>query len=1026
MVKILKNGNLIDFGEEQIPYTISKVKDETFNTCSIIVESQEKQPLDPSTMLLLDNEYWYVDRDKSIYKSNGNSIHNISLVDLSEILNDRFVEDCKFAQNTYTYKSGIDRLLKLANSTDISIKYPDIHFNEIEFQPTTYYKTDGNDEHEEFFIIKNKNEIKDDFDTFVYNVFGVYQIKIGNETITKNFTINLEHKSITPIYQYIIDGKPIDLIRMSAFDSIQLGMENHIGLHWGEQDIKVNYVRILEIKVGKSKIYSAMPTFQFQDYNLFNALNDIFKSLGYTPRLRYNNGLELYFYQLGENKNVIHDFNEIKDIEVTRESSRNANASTIISNCKNISGDEYVWFPSSMYGRPLYPENSGTSLSQDDIGIFTFNSNAKHVRKVRVFPKLLLYVGGEKVLSTYYDDNFFWASVNALSTKITKNSAIDIITKLCSMYENGNVFVDIEDGGIVKTYPSIVYTGAGLIQVDINYKLACLREKKKYDLLTHKYVFDSINLDEKEQSIYWEQGNDYIRGFDKEVFNSTTIFKSQGLGASVDIVADFSKDSVRIAAEYLPQEDIRIKTYNNSNYGITKQYNQSGKMIDYSATKKDLQNYINNMESRDVIVNALYNDKSMIYDVGDILYDSETNTKYIITNESIQVNGGNNYDVIYQLNENYIRRSEFISADSDIRDYDIPITNLVERQKTFKDKLEFSYTPKGYDSRINAETAMNVFIRSGYINVDGSAYVLSSQYDLMLLYCKYKNGKDEMFSLPVTILGSNNVNSKVFSLKIPDNYIIGWTSTTSYNAQNILEPIFSSFDISTIIDASGKVYTPIRYTDLDGEIQSMEILLVKSCKLQEMDYNLGTYNTNSTYLGRIYLNMPYVKLDSNLTPRDIYLNLKQNLNDIISIQINDLLKDRYETLSFSEEIEYVGSENIEITPKLTQNGNNELFYNKIEVCKKIRLYRKDKYTYIDKDTILDDDFYLEMELGSDNVSLNYFDDQPEISITFDSSQAFRNYNIAIVDENNDLMIALNNNDFNDGNNIKFYLNGYKY
>ena len=1026
MVQILKNGSLLDFGEEQIPYDISIVRDDTLSTCKIIVESDSNEPLEPATLLFLNDEYWYVDSDKCTYRANKKSTHIINLVDITQILNDRFVEDCKFSQNRYTYENGIERLLKLSNSKDISIDYNYGLQKNIDLD-VRYFSKSEEDNEKSIEIYKNENISEDDTYFISGDFFSKDVYYDGSANLhTGNYNIRIKNNSSVSIYSFNQNETTTPIIELKFTKGVlTANFKNVKTLHYPIFTITPVSITINKMYIVNNNMNHTMPTFQFQDTNLYNALESICLSFGTKPRIKYENGFKLTFEKIGAT-DVIHKFSEIEDIEVIKEYSRNANANKVISNCKNISGDEYVWYPSRLYGKPLRPENNGQYLQQSDKGIFVLDANVKDIKKVRIFPYIEMFASGVKIFSGYFDELFFYNFKDAL----TKNGLTDTkatmytSTIIQNFYsEDGQgIYIDVLDGGDVAKFNTQAATN-DIFKIEGERKFCALREKKKYDLLTHKYVFDSFVLDEKEKSLYWEQNENYIKGFDGEViFTEYTIFRETT--KNIEVKAYFDLDKVRMSAYYLPQTDIRLETINDCNFEVSKQFNQSGKMIDYSYTKKDLRNYIDTMQSKDVIVTKLYTDKKDIYKAGDKLYDDENDILYIITNVSIKVLGANHYDVIYQLNENFVRRSEFISADSDIRDYNIPITNLVDRQKSFKDVLVFSYIRDKYESRLPVYAAMNVFVPCGRYYVDGKTDKvtnLQSAYDIAIIKCTYDDDTSYSFTLPTTIISSSKVNSKSITVKIPDNYIIGWNYYISYNLQNQLKPFFDGFGINGIIHASGKIYTPIRYTDLNGEIKDIDILLVKSCKISKYDYdNDRASNPN---LPSLYLTMPVGETEvSSGEYKNYYSLAKSSVEDVIHLNVKDLLKDKYETLSFTEDIEYKSDKNIELGTSLCQENNNELFYNRISNTRKLRLYDKSKYKYISNDTVLYDDYYEEIIL-TENV---YFDATGKINIDLGQEYDFSKYNVAILNNKGDLIMALNNYSKEQNQYVTLYLNGYKY
>lgn len=905
MAQILKNGVFVEFGQEQIPYTISKVKDETLDSCKIVLNNFEKKPLNPSTIMYLsDSDYWYVNRDKTISRSKGQVTHNIELVELTQIFNDRFVEDCSFGHSSYTLKEAMDRLFILSKTNDITIVYPD-------------------------------------------------------------------------------------------------GFENK----------RINQ-------------------FVFKDTSLFNACVSIFKSVGKYPRLKYipsnEKPITLIFDDLNANRDIVHNFSEIEDIEITRELSRNSNASTVISNIYNATSNEWLWYPNELFGKMLYPQNYGLTLNQGEEAEFLLPNGIKDLYRVRLFPKFKITttiqdVNGvglasktyetygnassfiddlEKTLKNYAEHTEF---INAQYKSTYLSNLNTIITELKKI-DSFSPYIDLFDGQIsyIKGYKD----GEQML-----YNEYSVLEKKRYDLLVHKYVFDSIIADKKEKTIYWEQGENYIKGFDQTVYlNVGNIFNYNILGKlgsgfpdglQVIISADVSKDDVRMSVNYLPIDDLKISVKNGTrDFEITKQFNQSSTMVDFGRATKDLQNYIDEMESKDIIINSIHTSYDSIYNVGTVLRDDEENIDYIITNSSINVNGNNLYSVIYQLNEEHTRRSEFVTADSDIRDYDIPLNNIVLRKKVFSNQIEFSYEDKGATNRKNS-AFKNLFVKTN---------TSTNSYTLAMFKMTYKDGSIEYYTTPITYYVSFNSNGAYLSVKIDDNYLIGQTKFTTYTYENTIKPILDKINIRDWFSMSQTTYTPIRYTDLDGEIKDIELILC-------IGDNLGENN-----LGIATMALPF----GNINVQDEYGNA-QSLYDAMQLSTNriylkmsNFLKDRYEKLHIGYGVYYRGDNDIEIGQDVVSSISNEALGEVRDDCF-VRLYDKNTYPYITEEIYNKIKNNYSIEPRIDNVALGL-----GVSITFSENIDLSKYNIVICNGGGSMLLALNNNKYGNTDKIQVYTYVYEY
>lgn len=907
MIQILKNEQLVDFGQEQLPYTISRVKDETLDSCKIVCNNFDINPLLPTTTLKLDNEYWYVDGDKTTRRGNKQTTHQIELIELTQLLNDRFLEDCKFAQDTYTLETAMTRILKLSNSEDLSVAIP--------------------------FSIKDK---------------------------------------------------------------------------------KINQ-------------------FEFKDTNLFNALVELFRSLGYYPRVKYNEIYEkpfvITFDTLDAQKDIVHNFSEIKDIEVVKELSRNNNASQVVSNIYNATPNEWSFFPDEYNGKLLYPVDYGTTLNQNDIGILKLPSKIKDVRSIYIYPKFKITIstlnykgdsGETRTFNLYGNRNTFmddiletlkdYANDTSFLSADTKQAYLDNVNTVYNLLNNRLNFIpyiSLQEGQFESFSGYDQQIGA------TEWGKFSFLEKKKYDLLSDQYVFDEYRISDKEAMIYWEQGGDYVRGFDKETYKSYAgIFEHVILGTgnysniydglSININADLSKNDVRVGISYLPMDDLKVSIKNSvKDYSIIKQYNQTSNMVDFGRATNDLQNYIDEMQSKDVIVRGIYTNKSKIFKVGTILRDDETNTDYVITKESIEVNGNNNYEVIYQLNEEYIRRSEFVAADSDIRDYKIPITNIVTRKKQFSMQIEFSYEDKGTENWDSGNLFNNLFSKTLFKDYT---------YTTALLKCVYKDGKVNYFTTPITPYISLNSSSAYFNVKIDDNYIIGQTRKSKYTAKDILET-YTSINLREWLDHSFDYYTPIRYTDLDGEIQDLEVILFKGDELGLN--NFGVVN-EAMPNGNIDVQ------DYRGQPQSLY-NAVSLSNGAIRLNITDFMKDRYEKIQIGYGVYYRGDNDIELDQDVVSAISNAGLGSVIEDCY-VKLYSKNNHPYINKKVYqyIKDSYDLKPNIKSVTLGTGCL---IELEEAIDLSQ----YNIVIcAGGTNEMLLALNNNNYGVNDKIQIYTYNYEY
>lgn len=1011
MVQILENGQWIDFGDEIIPYDYTRTLDETLDSAKIILYNEISTPLAPSTLLKLDDEVWYVNTDKTLQKSGGKIQHTIQLDELTQLLNDRYLGNVCNSPNTYSLGECIERLLTIANSNDIKVNYGEQEDKQEEFDLNklntsvgwitgsgSYAMSHGISEEKDYSVYEfpNYSLLLSDFHLYFSGTVAYKVDGEGYDNIYLDFNdieITKDRYSIGGLTFefYLKDNKlhfgfrrtPVSSNTSSTLYYICMGVDIH-SMYFTYKTYKIDIMQMSKL-------------FQFEDTNLFNSLSQVCKSINMFPRLKYNDGLELNFEYIGINYDHETSFSEIEDIEVIKELSRNSNANVVVSNAKNLCGNDYVWYPNSEYGKQLIPVNQGTSLKQDDIGIFYCNSNIKNVRSIKVFPQISVYrsiinTGGvfdseELVFKTYYDESFG----DRLKDELVKSMwvAEETASKVSQLYMSkcspGYVNIGEDGQGSYRFYKNTLEL---IAQGEI---LFYAKEKKQYDLLSHDYLFDKFKIDKVEETIYWEQGKNYIRGFDKHLYNNNKNYVFYDFGIRIDY--DFSKARVKLAVEYQPMIDTKVVKRNNSNNGITRQYNQSDKMIDLDSYNSDLTNYINNMESKDVIVNAYYENKDDILKPGYLMYDDTNDIKYVITNVSVTYFGNNNYDVIYQLNEEHIRRSEYISANSDIRDYNIPQTNTIKRTSTYMDDIEIDYNSGSKNGYASYQIVENNFFKQA---LSENGFAINSNSLIGIFRATYQDETSSYFTCNPVQLRSAENNSIIYSINIDDNAIIDWNKYNGgYTASGVIENIFS-LDLNNLYSLKNDalVYHPIRYTDVNGRIRDLQLYLYSEGEIRLYDYNNGTNR-----LRLLYENYP------NLTENFFITNISSVCKEYVSVTAPRFLKDKYETVCWNYQVNYTGVNGIELFNYIN---------NKIQSNCVVRLYDKSKYKYINRKTLLGED-YIETTISNNSLSGG------TIKFDIDTEENLQDYIIMVCTRNGENIMCLNNHPF-DTNHIKLNIN----
>lgn len=245
--------------------------------------------------------------------------------------------------------------------------------------------------------------------------------------------------------------------------------------------------------------------------------------------------------------------------------------------------------------------------------------------------------------------------------------------------------------------------------------------------------------------------------------------------------------------------------------------NQVDGQVSEDRISKYLNDYLSSMNKTDIIISKTVEKWSDIIDVGTRIIDNDKN--YIITNVSV-VNRGFEYDVIYQLNENHIRKNDSIIAPQNIRkDIEISYNGLTDRRSCFiqyyKLSLKDDIKTNNIKEFISKKCLYYAFLK-GY-------EIQSPQLAKLRIYNVYENGNGTKTLNYFDRLcnGSKSIinNTICFNLKYEDNAICG--------NKKELYPYVNPMSVNlATLKTSPKNQIPILYTDGFGEIKLFDMSLV--------------------------------------------------------------------------------------------------------------------------------------------------------------------------------------------------------
>ena len=279
-----------------------------------------------------------------------------------------------------------------------------------------------------------------------------------------------------------------------------------------------------------------------------------------------------------------------------------------------------------------------------------------------------------------------------------------------------------------------------------------------------------------------------------------------------------STDNVNIYAyyvEYNPLVTGRIEI--GEEYQV--QVNQVDSQINAIQYGEYLKNYLDSMNKSDITITKTVENYEEIYPTGTRVVSNDK--KYIITNLSVK-NRGVDYEVVYQLNENHIRRNDSIVAPQEIRkNIDIGIDATKERRSALVDVYKLSMTSFNDEQRnINKELVFSPLLNTYSSSNFPKIAILNIKSDLSAISSSAFGGQinttTQSIERACEIIRFYSANTMWFNLKYYDNAEAGKKKTFQYASivgGNAVEHVYGT----------PNQQIPVLYTDAFGEINQFDI-----------------------------------------------------------------------------------------------------------------------------------------------------------------------------------------------------------
>lgn len=708
----------------------------------------------------------------------------------------------------------------------------------------------------------------------------------------------------------------------------------------------------------------------FENYTLLSALREFLDGYNMVAKLgfdtNYNNANDTYtitvpylyiISKTGEYSNT-HDLDSFDDTRETKTMDKNSFGTIVVSNAENVISTEHKTFPSTGSIRLGSTKNlivEGTTLND---GVIRLPSKVYKGNWIKIiYPlKVTLSVSGSVTHTFTYTyertEISFQKMTDYFADKILTDTASQTIVNTFLSYFDNEIIkekcdlmssITLYDGNKLVPYYGANNDQEGETIIEKGDNVPYLAELFFSDT-AKPVVFTDKNtkgmLKDIKQGICWERGSNIISGFD--MFSG---------GAKLDVrytdygglkydgdrnIVNFTQSNIQILVsiagqrlkyvytgskslatqlskisfiiDYVPMTDLKVKVDNTREKRDIQLYNQNGKLTDNVALSKLINSYSKEISSDTITRYMQYYSFNDIPKVGDIVYKGNIN--YVINNVSL--------DFMQNENETYcieaeITMSKYVSTKSlltnpntNIRDYGIPQNFNVKRKQLYRDYYELAYQTFDSANQDTPYLATNNILSFGHsdnIKPEFIGVIKLGYEDLV------EGETNWYYQLETTTYMLDKMLYVV--LDFNDNNIIG------YGSQNV----FSGFDITRIFnDLTDTLNTPISYTNENGEVMSIDLLL---CNIEQITNIYDDYQENSgggSWDGSLYNYSVFI-------PSDIYNNALSNNQYLIRITEDYYNKDAIEVPVFEYTCQIDDSEDVLIGDNiLVQHSGYSYFY----------------------------------------------------------------------------------------------------
>lgn len=429
-------------------------------------------------------------------------------------------------------------------------------------------------------------------------------------------------------------------------------------------------------------------------------------------------------------------------------------------------------------------------------------------------------------------------------------------------------------------------------------RLTCrLQDRETAGGLAHEYTINTLKDENLENYCFEEQ--EYIILSDDSMQNMPEVFHYSEGDNFLYIRNYFFYNSRQCFWYYIEFEPLLKPRIQVGDLEYSTIYNQVDSQLDVFKYYKYLYRYLQSMGKSDLTIIKKHYHPDEMYEIGSLVYDEESDKKYMITGSSYQ---NLNFELlaVYQLNENHFRRSNSVKANKAIRNNtSISYENLKDRKTFLRNRINISFTNDKISSEnINIKKRLFSSLLNDFVYDD-----IKPQIAIVKIKSILNNGKEnqdysKFIDIPLNIFYTSN--SLFFNFTTLNNSYIGMSKV-------IKNEEVGGSGYYSVYKGNVERQFPVIFTDPLGEISNIDVYLTNVISQLNWYEGKGDIKLSSQEYERISNEIDtvaaYPQIDDDIANEIIK-------NSIYEIHNLNLFKDMLEIVNITISFEVVSDDDI--------------------------------------------------------------------------------------------------------------------